>query len=291
MYQLSFLPADTRRIVNVASVKHRSPFRYPGGKTWLVPRVRRWLLSLDESPAEFFEPFAGGAIVGLTVAAERLADHVTLVELDEQVAAVWNTILGSEGEWLADTIVSFEFTPENVERVLSGMPGSEREFAFQTILKNRVSHGGILAPGAGRIKTGEGNKGMRSRWYPETLSRRILDIVAMRHRLSFIKGDGLRVLREQAERDDAAFFIDPPYTVAGKRAGSRLYTHHQLDHEMLFDIVETLAGDFLMTYDNCSGVRQLAQKHNFDIEPIAMKSTHHARMTELLIGKDLDWIR
>ena len=23
--------------VNVASVPHRSPFRYPGGKTWLVP--------------------------------------------------------------------------------------------------------------------------------------------------------------------------------------------------------------------------------------------------------------
>lgn len=75
---MSFLPADTHRIVNVASVKHRSPFRYPGGKTWLVPRVRRWLLSLPKRPSEFFEPFAGGAIVALTVAAERLADHVTL---------------------------------------------------------------------------------------------------------------------------------------------------------------------------------------------------------------------
>ena len=26
--------------VNVASVPQRSPFRYPGGKTWLVPQVR-----------------------------------------------------------------------------------------------------------------------------------------------------------------------------------------------------------------------------------------------------------
>jgi DNA adenine methylase len=37
---------------------------------------------------EFFEPFAGGAIVSLTVAAEKLANHVTMVELDENVAAV-----------------------------------------------------------------------------------------------------------------------------------------------------------------------------------------------------------
>lgn len=46
-----------------------------------------------------------------------------------------------------------------------------------------------------------------------------------------------------------------------------------------------------MTYDNCAGVRQLAQKYDFDMETIAMKNTHHAKMTELLIGTNLDWIR
>ena len=33
----------TQNVVNVASVPQRSPFRYPGGKTWLVPVVRQWL--------------------------------------------------------------------------------------------------------------------------------------------------------------------------------------------------------------------------------------------------------
>ena len=46
-----------------------------------------------------------------------------------------------------------------------------------------------------------------------------------------------------------------------------------------------------MTYDNDEGVRNLAAAHNFDLLPIAMKSTHHAEMTELLIGRNLDWIR
>lgn len=291
MQQLSFLPENTRKIINVASVKQRSPFRYPGGKTWLVPRIRRWLLTLPELPVEFFEVFAGGAIVGLTVAAEKLAAHVTLVELDEQVAAVWQAIFGGEGEWLAEAIVAFDFSPENVERVLSRSSASQREQAFATILKNRVNHGGILAPGAGRIKTGEGSRGMRSRWYPETLGRRILTIAAIRDRLSFIHGDGIQVLREHANDTDAVFFIDPPYTAAGKRAGSRLYTYHELDHETLFSVAETLQGDFLMTYDNCQGVRQLVRKHGFDMEPIAMKNTHHAEITELLIGKNLDWLR
>src|SRR5947209_19817056 len=96
-------------VVNVASVPQRSPFRYPGGKTWLVPRVRQWLASLKTKPAEFIEPFAGGGIVSLTVAAERLAGHVTMVELDEQVAAVWQTINErGEGAWLADRIEQFD---------------------------------------------------------------------------------------------------------------------------------------------------------------------------------------
>ena len=94
-----------KNIVNVASVPHRSPFRYPGGKTWLIPRIRQWLTTCDMSPKEFIEPFAGGAIVGLTVAFEQFADHVILAEIDQKVAAVWQVILEKRyGEWLAEEI-------------------------------------------------------------------------------------------------------------------------------------------------------------------------------------------
>ena len=99
------LPLPQRQIVNVASVKHLSPFRYPGGKTWLVPEVRKWLETKEEKPADFIEIFAGGGIVGLTVAAERLAGHVTLIELDPDVSAVWHTIFSGDAEGLARRIV------------------------------------------------------------------------------------------------------------------------------------------------------------------------------------------
>jgi len=45
-------------IVNVASVPQRSPFRYPGGKTWLIPRIRQWLRSFKKKPELFIEPFS-----------------------------------------------------------------------------------------------------------------------------------------------------------------------------------------------------------------------------------------
>jgi len=279
-------------IVNVASVPHRSPFRYAGGKTWLVPRIRRWLASLPTRPVEFIEPFAGGAIVGLTVAFEQLSDHVTLIELDDQVAAVWKTIIeDNEGEWLADQIRSFELSSENVQALLGRNNLSRREQALQTLIKNRVNRGGILAPGAGKLKHGESGKGIASRWYPETLRKRILNITSIRDRLTFVHGDGLKILRQNIHRTDTVFFIDPPYTAAGKRAGSRLYTHNDLNHEELFAAATALAGDFLMTYDNNETIRSLANYFGLDTQAVAMKNTHHAKQTELLIGRDLSWLR
>ena len=282
---------DTRQeqIINVASVPQRSPFRYPGGKTWLIPRIRQWLNSLPSRPCELIEPFAGGGIVSLTVAFEDLARRVTMVEQDAQVAAVWQTVLNGQGEWLAEEIVNFQMSPETVQAALAKPEDGARELAFKTILKNRVVHGGILAPGSGLLKYGENGKGLMSRWYPQTLKKRILDIATVKDKICFVHGDGLQVLRENAHRADAVFFIDPPYTASGKKAGSRLYTHNELDHEELFRIAETLAGPFLMTYDNAEGVVELARRHGFAVQAIPMKNTHHAEMTELLISRNLSW--
>jgi DNA adenine methylase len=277
-------------VINVASVSQLSPFRYPGGKTWLVPYVRAWLRSLSFRPTLFVEPFAGGGIIGLTVAAENLAERVLLVELDQQVAAVWQTILGGEAAWLAEQIVSFDLTHENAALVFSKPPSSMREMAFQTILKNRIAHGGILAPGAGIIKEGENGKGIKSRWYPQTLKRRILGIESLRGKIEFVQGDGISVLRQHAKLQRAAFFIDPPYTVDGKKAGKRLYAHNEIDHEALFTVTASLAGEFLMSYDNADAVAELAKKNQLTTRLVAMKNTHHAEMRELLIGRAFDWL-
>jgi DNA adenine methylase len=250
------------------------------------------LTSLGYRPSKFIEPFAGGAIVGLTVAFEQLADCVLLVEKDEQVGAVWQALIEEKhGLWIADRIEKFELTPENVTALLAEVDLPLPERAFQTIVHNRVSRGGIMAKGAGLIKYGEGGKGLASRWYPQTLAKRIRAIDKIRDKLSFVWGDGLEVIEQYQSSSDVVCFVDPPYTAGGgKRAGRRLYTYSELDHERLFSLLAVAQGDFLITYDNDEAVRELAAQHGFQSKPIAMKSTHHAEMTELLIGRDLSWV-
>lgn len=118
--QLSLFPETVPlpRPVNVASVPQRSPFRYPGGKTWFVPTFRNWVASLKEKPRILIDPFAGGGIISLTALFENLVDEVIMVELDEEVAAVWETILNGETEWLAHRILTFTMTRENIEEEL-----------------------------------------------------------------------------------------------------------------------------------------------------------------------------
>ncbi len=278
---------DATKVVNVSTVPQRSPFRYPGGKTWLVPRIRLWLRSITPKPRELVEPFAGGGIVSLTALFEDLVDRVTMVELDDDMAAFWETVVYGNVEALVRDVATFQVSLEAVKATLSGPYRSQRERAFAVLLKNRVHRGGILAPGASLMKNGENGRGVASRWYPETLSRRIRDIVTLRHRITFAHADGMQVLQANADRRDAVYFIDPPYTVAGRR----LYTHFEIDHDYLFRAATALKGDFLMTYDNTEEIRQLARKYSLDTEGIAMKNTHNARKTELLVARNLSWAR
>lgn len=268
-----------------------SPFRYPGGKTWLIPRIRKWLASTLK-PLYFIEPFAGGAIVGLTVAFEGFADNVILVEKDEQVASVWHSIINDEGgaDWLATRINDFNLVTETAQFVISDKPKNTRELAFQTILQNRIKQGGILADGAGMLKNGENGKGILSRWYPQTLQKRIREIARIKGCICFIEGDGIEIIREYAQNANATFFIDPPYTASTKKAGARLYKYHQLDHDELFQEVSRIKGNFLMTYDDAKEVRKLARNYGLYYKVVSMRNTHHIVLNELLIGKNLDWV-
>jgi len=275
------------RPVNVASVPQRSPFRYPGGKTWFVPAFRRWMNILKYKPRVLIEPFVGGGIISLTALFEQWVETVVMVELDDEVASVWQTIVRGDAEWLAHQIVTFQMTRENVEAELQRVPTTTREKAFQTILKNRTLHGGILAEGSRFIRYGENGKGIGSRWYPKTLAQRIINLNHVVNRIDFRHDDGLKVMMEFADREDVIYFIDPPYTAGGKRAGKRLYKHHQIDHENLFTICETLTGNFLMTYDESEEVKEMARRHKFQMRLIPMKTAHHTTIREVVIGRDI----
>ena len=273
-----------QRVINVASVPQRSPFRYPGGKTWLVPTARKWFAQADVD-SFLIEPFAGGGIIALTAVAEHFFNHVTMVELDDDMAAAWETILSNDCQWLIKQISNFTITADNINTAIAQANDGMKEHGFATIIRNRTNHGGILAKGSGMIKTGENGRGLSSRWYPSTLIKRIADINRMRDRITFIHGDAFEIMEQYLYDNNCYCFIDPPYTVAGRR----LYNHFEVDHRRIFELASQMNGHFLLTYDDTPEVREWAEEYGLPYMTIPMQTTHLVTKNELLISDSFNW--
>ena len=281
------IPFPSSRIpaVNVSTVPQRSPLRYPGGKTWLVPHIREWLARTE--PTVLVEPFAGGGIVSLTAVMEELVDRCIMIEIDHDVAAFWHVVL-RDGTTLAERVRQFKLTRERVSKLASrGMRGLV-EHGFRTLVLNRTRKSGILAPGASFTKNGENGKGIQSRWYPDTLAARLEAIQEYADKITFCEADGMQLLEPLIHGwgRSAAVFLDPPYTAGGKRAGARLYAHNDIDHAGLFETIARRSSNFLMTYDCAPEIVDLVRRHRFHAVSVQMKNAHHNHLSELVITRE-----
>ena len=200
-----------------------SLLRYPGGKSWLVPTARRWLLG---SQARLLvEPFAGGGSVSLAMVAEGVVPRAHLVELDEQVARFWMVVLSPGAPVLAERVSGFHLSEHTVRHELVRTDGDDVDHAFRVRLRNRVSRAGLMTETSGLLRRGENGKGLLSRWYPSTLATRILTASALRERLTIEHGDGLDAVVRHANDERVAFYFDPPYTGGAGSPGEAVPPH------------------------------------------------------------------
>lgn len=139
------------------------------------------------------------------------------------------------------------------------------------------------------MKKGENGKGILSRWYPDTLAKRIKKISTFKKRITFHHGDAFQTI-EQYQHDPAyVFFIDPPYTASKKSAGRRLYAHNEIDHERLFDMISKVKGRFMMTYDESEEIAELCQRYRLEYRRIKMSGTSNIERYEYVICSDFEW--
>ena len=281
------IPTSPIPIPNVAQVPQRSPLRYPGGKTWLVPHIRAWFAAI-EAPQLLIEPFAGGGIASLTAVMENLVPRCLMVELDQDVAAFWVSALHNT-DLLISRIDEFTPTHDNTNHLEHQHPRTVTDRGFRTLVLNRTRRGGILAKGAAAIRTGENGRGITSRWYPDTIKQRLMAISDHTARIDFLAADGMTILEQRLTEGvpmGTAVFADPPYTAMGKQAGRRLYTHSSVDHSRLFDILAQLAAqgcEIMATYDESPEIIALADQYDFHAVRVMMKNGHHNRLPELVI--------
>lgn len=205
-----------------------TPFRYPGGKAFLYPDLRRRLAAtVPVRPMNYAEPYAGGAGAAIRLLAEGQIERLFLNDYDWRIYAAWHAILHDAGRFI-DKIMSMPLDVDTWkaqrEIVYAAESGRDDifEVGFATFFLNRTNRSGIII-GAGPI----GGYDQTGRWkidarFPrEALAARVQWINDHRSQIELSNEDGLAFLRARAKTDgqQTFFFIDPPYV----SAGSRLY--------------------------------------------------------------------
>lgn len=234
------------------------------------------------------EPFAGGGIVSLTAVMENRVDNAVMIEIDHDVAAFWKAVLLDTDD-LIERIRQFTPSRKVVKELEEAGWQNDTERAFRTLVLNRTKRAGILAPGASFLESGEDAKGIGSRWYPDTLVKRLQEIKKHAKRIAFYEGDSMRILEPllRGWGQKATVFVDPPYTgEGGKKAGSRLYSHFAVDHARLFEILGQTNSNFLMTYDGAEEIVRLVNQHRFHAVRVEMNNAHYSRLCELVITRE-----
>ena len=279
------MPVSTIPAANVSSIPQRSPLRYPGGKTWLIPHVRFWLDRLPTRPKILLEPFAGGAIVSLTAVTEHFAERAILVELDPDVAAFWQVAF-TNPSLLMERMLRRSLSREQVRSLFEQSPTDVSERAWRTLVLNRLLHNGVLAAGSSFPVRGENDQGWQQRWYPETITRRLRVIAQHADKFESHHADGLAMLRDMLEGHtpgELVVFADPPYTNPDGTRIRRIYTHATIDDGELFAVLASTNAEFLMTYNHGPDVMRLVEQHHFHAVAVPMRTGHHTIKYELVI--------
>ena len=226
--------------------------------------------------------------MSLTAVMENLVDNAVMIEIDQDVAAFWKVVLLDTDD-LIERIRQFTPSRQAVEEIELAGWRNDAERAFRTLVLNRTKRAGILAPGASFLESGEDAKGIGSRWYPDTLVKRLQEIKKHAERIAFYEGDSMGILEPllRGWGQKATAFVDPPYTgEGGKKAGSRLYSYFAIDHARLFEILGQSNSKFLMTYDGAEEIVSLVKQHGFHAVRVEMNNAHYSQLNELVITRE-----
>jgi DNA adenine methylase len=231
-------------------------FRYPGGKSRMLPVLRPYLRKLVEGETHYAEPFVGGGSVALEVARCNPKIKLFLNDKDNLVASVWRVICGRsrDVEALCRKLDVRPTVPLYQEIKATEFKDTIGK-AFKGLFLNRCSFNGMIhnsSPMGGVQQNGKCT--LDSEYKPAVLAQLLHEYHnLLKGRTTVSCDDAINFIRRHK---DCSMFVDPPYFPNG--GSNKLYGVYMTreEHERL---ASRLAGlrKCVVTYDYCETVRAM----------------------------------
>lgn len=230
----------------------QSPLRYPGskGKGSILKKIQPYINEAAKTCKEYREPFVGGGSVFLN---SDNFEHYWLNDYDPNIASLYN-VMKTNPEELCNRVLETVPDMEKWSEIKRSIPKTEMERAFRTLFLNRTNYSGILKAGpiGGYEQKSEYSVGCR--WNARQLTERIRIFSQKLQKVKITCEDFFFIINKPSA-NNVFIFVDPPYY----KKGNELYnqTMDSSDHERLRDLLVNTKHKFLLTYDNCTEVREL----------------------------------
>ncbi|PYB67477.1 DNA methyltransferase [Thermoplasma sp. Kam2015] len=247
-----------------------TPLRYPGGKTWILPYVERFLTFHNIKLGTIFEPFGGSASVSIGILKDGFADHAVICEKDPVIVAFWKSILFHNQEFI-DAVRSLDISMEtwyNFKKYLEEDAYTKYdtiEIGLAFLFYNRVNYSGIIKAGPIGGKRQISKYSLNCRFNVDRIIKKINDIGKFSDRITIREDDGIELIRKfniEEYRDRSFFYIDPPYYNAGKVLYRNYFTDKE--HKDLADAVVKLKVPWLVSYDDSNFIYNLYKNEMHD---------------------------
>lgn len=250
-------------------MKKVSPFlRWAGGKTWLLPKINKYL---PENFENYHEPFVGGGSVFIHLKSKGLIkNRAYLSDANSDLINAYQ-VMKSDHKNLFKFLNTFENTKDFYYEIRSKSYDSKVEKAAQFIYLNRTSFNGIYRVNLkGEYNVPYGNKDYKQLFDFDNMLQ-----VKSLMKNAFFKSCSFEKTINRINENDLVF-IDPPYTVAHGNNGFIKYNQKLFswaDQKNLSDYIKAIkekGAYFILTNADHSSILNLFEKHS---HPDVLKRT------------------
>lgn len=243
-----------------------SPFRYPGGKSWLCSKFEGLVRDLYPKGLDnIIEPFCGGASISLNAVVKGLAKMAFINDIDKELFAFWHALVNEETGGAYRGIIALLEEEIDYPLTKEGEPYLLAEKAFDTLLKSRTSFTGGIKKDAGNIGAGH------SRYKPKTLIERLKKIRKKAdniHAFNFGYDEFLEKIFElECVREKKnLIYADPPYPTAGER----LYTHGYIEESKFVNAIHKVPKNtgIIISYEEGQGLEHFFKLKDFEYQEV-----------------------
>ena len=237
--------------VNLDVPAIKSPLRYPGGKSRAIAKI------IQHFPSEFSEyrePFVGGGSLFIYLKQKHPELPIWINDLNPELFLFWK-VSQTQLQKLVEEVWQIKKTRSDGKSLFAELTQVETtqlsnlERAVRFFVLNRITFSGTVESG------GFSQQAFEKRFTDSSIAR-LENLGTVLNNVKITNLDYSEIIA--APGDNPLIFCDPPYLSA---TSSKLYgkagtLHTNFDHDRFARVMENCPYQWLITYDNCSKVRE-----------------------------------